>query len=87
MDERGVSALIVGFGIIFALMIVWYVMSPAVEEIATFVEDETAENSIAHQAGEITYTIWIIFTLILVILVIGWIYARLHRKVSGYEYG
>lgn len=78
--------LIIGFAAIFVILVVWYMMSPAVEEIATFVEDESAENSIARDAGSNAYTVWTIIGIVAIILVIAWMFVWPHRQVEGAEY-
>jgi len=83
-DERGVVyTLVVGIGAIFFIGTIWYMMTPAIEEMASFVEGETEENSIAHQSGAVTYTIWTVICIVFILIVIAWMYVHSQREQYG----
>lgn len=86
-DQRGIGwVLVSGMAAIFTMLVIWYMMAPAVEELAGFVENETEENSIAHKAGSAAYTIWTVILVFFILIVIAWMFVATQRRVGGTEY-
>lgn len=78
-----VKAIVYGIATVFVITTVWLMLSPAVEEIAGFVENEMTENGIAYQGGQEAYTMFSVAFVVFIILALVWMYVYSHRDVYG----
>ena len=79
------KAVVYGMAALGIVMLVWYVMSPTVETLASTVDNLYGENELGTTLGTQAYSMWPIVLIAFIGIILLWMFLYSQREVRGTE--